>query len=142
MAGTEALCDWIRNTARPQMFSTALTPGACGAALESLRLIRSEPDRRVRVRDLAREMRSELRAAGWQVTGDVDCLIVPLFVGDPQAAVSLSLALQQHGFLVPAIRPPTVPRGTSRLRISLTAEHTSEEIRRCVAWLADHRPCV
>ncbi len=142
VAGTEALCDWIRNTARPQMFSTALTPGACGAALESLRLIRSEPDRRVRVRDLAREMRSELRAAGWQVTGDVDCPIVPLILGDPQAAVSLSLALQQHGFLVPAIRPPTVPRGTSRLRISLTAEHTSEEIRRCVAWLADHRPCV
>ncbi len=142
VAGTEALCDWIRNTARPQMFSTALTPGACGAALESLRLIRSEPARRVRVRDLAREMRSELQAAGWTAPGEADCPIVPLIVGEPQAAVSLSLALQQHGFLVPAIRPPTVPRGTSRLRISLTAEHTSEDIRRSGEWLADHRPCL
>ncbi len=141
VAGTQALCDWIRNTARPQMFSTALTPGACGAALESLRLIRAEPARRVRVRDLARQLRSELRAAGWTVPGEIDCPIVPLLVGEPQAAVSLSLALQQHGFLVPAIRPPTVPRGTSRLRISLTAEHTSEEIGRCVAGLAPHRPC-
>ncbi len=140
VAGTLALCEWIRNTARPQMFSTALTPGACGAALESLHLIRQEPDRRVRVRDLARQLRSELQAAGWTAMGEADCPIVPLIVGDPQAAVSLSLGLQQHGFLVPAIRPPTVPRGTSRLRISLTSEHTPEDIRRCVAWLATHRP--
>ena len=110
VAGTEELCEWIRNTARPQMFSTALTPGACGAALESLRLIRAEPARRVRVRDLARQLRSELQAAGWTATGEVDCPIVPLIVGDPQAAMSLSQGLRQHGFLVPAIRPPTVPR--------------------------------
>ncbi len=142
VAGTEALCEWLRNTARPQMFSTALTPGACGAALESLRLIRAEPSRRVRVRDLARQLRSELLAAGWTATGEVDCPIVPLIVGEPQVAVSLSQRLLQHGFLVPAIRPPTVPRGTSRLRISLTAEHTSEDIRRCGEWLADHRPCL
>ena len=141
VAGTEALCDWVRNTARPQMFSTALTPGACGAALESLRMIRQEPERRVRVRDLARQLRSELRAASWTATGEADCPIVPLLVGEPQAAVSLSQALQQQGFLVPAIRPPTVPRGTSRLRISLTAEHSSEDLGRCVAWLAAHRPC-
>lgn len=140
VAGPQPLCDWIRNTARPQMFSTALTPGACGAALESLRLICSEPDRRVRVRDLARQLRSELQAAGWSTTGDADCPIVPLMVGDPQAAVALSRELQQHGFLVPAIRPPTVPRGTSRLRISLTAEHTLDDLRRCVAVLAARRP--
>lgn len=135
VAGTEALCDWIRNTARPQMFSTALTPGACGAVLESLRLIHQEPERRRRVRDLARQFRAELKAVGWASTGEADCPIVPLIVGEPQAAVSLSQALLQHGFLVPAIRPPTVPRGTSRLRISLTADHTDEDIRRCVEVL-------
>ena len=132
VAGTEALCDWVRNTARPQMFSTALTPGACGAALESLRLICIEPERRERVRGLARHLRAELQAAGWTSTGEVDCPIVPLIVGEPQEAVSLSHELLQQGFLIPAIRPPTVPRGTSRLRISLTADHTDEDIRRCV----------
>ena len=132
VAGTEALCDWIRNTSRPQMFSTALTPGACGAALESLRLIRFEPERRERVRGLARQLRAELQTAGWSVPGEVDCPIVPLIVGEPQEAVSLSHELLQQGFLIPAIRPPTVPRGTSRLRISLTADHTDEDIRRCV----------
>lgn len=140
VAGTQQLCDWVRNTARPQLFSTALAPGACGAALESLRLICSEPDRRVRVRDLARQLRSELCAAGWAAIGEADCPIVPLVLGDPQAAVALSQELQQFGFLVPAIRPPTVPRGTSRLRISLTAEHTLEDLRRCVAGLMTHRP--
>ncbi len=114
------------------MFSTALTPGACGAALESLRLICIEPERRERVRGLARHLRAELQAAGWTSTGEVDCPIVPLIVGEPQEAVSLSHELLQQGFLIPAIRPPTVPRGTSRLRISLTADHTDEDIRRCV----------
>ncbi len=132
VSGSEALCDWIRNTARPQLFSTALAPGACGAALESLRLIQHEPQRRERVRCLAGHLRTELQAAGWTSTGEADCPIVPLIVGEPQAAVSLSQALLRQGFLVPAIRPPTVPRGTSRLRISLTADHTDEDIRRCV----------
>ncbi len=135
VAGTQRLCDWIRNSARPQMFSTALTPGACGAALESLRLIRCEPERRERLHGLARQLRAELLATGRTALGEVDCPIVPLIVGDPQAALTLSQALQQQGFLVPAIRPPTVPRGTSRLRISLTADHTPEDINRLVAVL-------
>ncbi len=135
VAGSEALCDWIRNTARTQMFSTALTPGACGAAIESLRLITIEPERRERVRRLARQLRAELQTAGWTVPGEVDCPIVPLIVGEPQAAISLSQELLQKGFLIPAIRPPTVPRGTSRLRISLTADHTHEDIHRCVEVL-------
>ncbi len=135
IAGSQELCDWVRNTARTQMFSTALTPGACGAALESLRLIQSESDRRERVRGLARQLRAKLLAAGWQVTGEADCPIVPVLIGEPQAAVELSQGLRQQGFLVPAIRPPTVPRGTSRLRISLTAEHTHEDIERCVEIL-------
>jgi len=139
VAGTKLLCDWIRNTARPQMFSTSLTPGACGAALESLRIIASEPARRDRVRSLARQLRTELQSAGWNATGEPDCPIVPLIVGEPQTAVDLSKLLLQHGFLVPAIRPPTVPRGTSRLRISLTADHTPEDVSRCVAVLRQTR---
>ena len=134
VAGTQPLCDWIRNTARTQMFSTALTPGACGAAIESLRLIRREPERREKVRGLARQLRTELLfATSWLAGGEDDCPIIPLILREPQTAVALSQALLQDGFLVPAIRPPTVPRGTSRLRISLTADHTPEDITRFVA---------
>lgn len=133
VAGTQQLCDWIRNTARPQMFSTSLTPGACGAALAALRIIPTQPDRRERVRNLATQLRTELgMATSWVATGELDCPIVSLIVGEPQQAVDLSRFLLQHGFLVPAIRPPTVPQGTSRLRISLTADHTPEDVTRCV----------
>lgn len=129
VAGSQQLCDWMRNKARTQMFSTSLTPGACGAALESLRLIVAEPDRREHVRSLSRLLRAELVATGWSAIGEPDCPIVPLIVGEPNTAVQLSALLQERGFLVPAIRPPTVPRGTSRLRMSLTADHTPEDIR-------------
>ena len=137
VAGSQQLCDWVRNTARPQMFSTGLAPGACGAAIESLLMIQLEADRRARVRELARQLRTELLSAGWSTTGELDCPIVPLIVGDPQKVVDLSQELARHGFLVPAIRPPTVPRGTSRLRISLTAEHSPEDVSRCVAVLRE-----
>ncbi len=132
VAGTQLLCDWLRNRARTQMFSTSLSPGACGAALESLRIIAAEPERRERVRNLSRQLRTELLAANWSVTGELDCPIVPLIVGEPQWAVQMSQQLQERGFLVPAIRPPTVPSGTSRLRVSVTADHTPEDIRNFV----------
>ncbi len=135
VAGTALLCDWIRNTSRPQLFSTALTPGTCGAALESLQLIREEPDRSARVRRLAVQLRTELRSAGSTVMGELDSPIVPLLVGEPQRAVDLSQTMLSQGFFIPAIRPPTVPQGTSRLRFSLTAEHSHVDISRCVTVL-------
>lgn len=139
VAGTQLLCDWMRNKARTQMFSTSLTPGACGAAVESLRIITGEPDRRERVRSLSRQLRAELIAAGWNVTGEPDCPIVPLIVGEPNTALHLSHLLQERGFLVPAIRPPTVARGTSRLRVSLTTDHSHEDVTNFVAALRQAR---
>jgi 8-amino-7-oxononanoate synthase len=139
VAGSQLLCDWVRNKARTQMFSTSLTPGACGAALESLRRINAEPDRREHVRSLSRLLRAELVATGWSAIGEPDCPIVPLIVGEPNTAVQLSALLQERGFLVPAIRPPTVPRGTSRLRVSLTADHTPEDIHLFIEVLGQAR---
>ena len=140
VVGSTVLCDWMRNRARTQMFSTALTPGACGAALESLRLITAAPDRRERVRSLSRQVRTELISAGWSVTGIPDCPIIPIIVGEPHIALQLSQRLQEQGFLVPAIRPPTVPQGTSRLRISLTSDHSPEDVRRFVEVLGPAFP--
>lgn len=138
VAGSQALCDWLRNTARTQMFSTALTPGACGAALESLRLIGAMPERRQHVRSLAFSLRSGLKEAGWRVLGDDDCPIVPLVVGDPREAVELSASFLREGILVPAIRPPTVPQNTSRLRFSLSADHSWADVEHCLQVVNRH----
>lgn len=130
LAGTRDLIEWVRNTARTQMFSTALTPPACGAALESLRIIRTDTARRDRVREHSRRLRVRLQERKWETLGAPDSPIVPIVVGDPQQAVALSQRLLSQGFFVPAIRPPTVPQGTSRLRISLSALHAWEDLER------------
>lgn len=132
LAGSSELCDWVRNTARTQMFSTALTPAACGAARESLRLIRSDMSRSQHVRSLAMTLRQQLQGTSFRTLGALDSPIIPVIIGDPEQAVNASKALLAEGLFVPAIRPPTVPRGTSRLRISLSARHTSDQIDRLV----------
>lgn len=136
LAGTRDLIEWVRNTARTQMFSTGLTPAACGAALESLQIIRTDTARRNRVREHSRRLRARLQALNWNTLGAPDSPIIPIVVGDPQQAVALSQRLLSQGFFVPAIRPPTVPQGTSRLRISLSALHSWEDLERFCECLA------
>jgi 8-amino-7-oxononanoate synthase len=100
-----------------------------------VRTVEEEPERRTHVLALAEALRRRLRAAGLSV-GPSACQIVPVLVGDPAAAVTLSRRLRREGLLVPAIRPPSVPEGTSRLRVSLTAGHTAEDVERLAAALA------
>ncbi len=101
------------------IFSTALPPAAVAAASEALRIIQSEPWRRERVLGLGERVREGLKGSGVSILSDSGA-IVPILVGDPEPALNWSRQLREAGFLVPAIRPPTVPRGTSRLRLSLT----------------------
>lgn len=135
VVGSRAVCDWIRNRARTQLFSTGLTPAACGTALAALEIIDREPERRKRVHVQAQQLRSALRSAGHQPIGDERCPIVPLIIGDPAETVRWSNRLMDQGYLVPAIRPPTVPNGGSRLRISLTADHHPDALRGLVTAL-------
>lgn len=137
VAGPRALIDWLTTQARPQMFSTGLTPAACAAATAAFDIIAGEPQRRERLQSLGRLLRGELTRRGVSVVAeqsDPAGPIVPLIVGDAPRAMRMSAALQQRGFLVPAIRPPSVPRGTSRLRISLSAAHAEAD----VIALVDH----
>ncbi len=127
VAGSARLTDHLINTARPLLYSTALPPAAAAAALEALTIARSEPWRRERVHSLGDSLRSSLRSLGWDVPPSTGP-IVPLLLGEPETAVRLSDHLRSLGFLVPAIRPPTVPSGTSRLRFSLSAAHREEEL--------------
>ncbi len=137
VAGSGKLIDWLVNHARPYIFSTALAPPAAAAA-RAIALVSLEPERRRHVLALADSLRQRLRALGLSV-GPSACQIVPVLVGEAQAAVDLSRRLEGRGLLVPAIRPPSVPDGTSRLRISLSAGHTEADIERLVGALSERR---
>lgn len=124
-----AVSEYLINHARTLIYSTAPAPLNAVAALEAIRMIRREPERRQRVVALARRVRERLRSIDRRtVLSDVP--IVPLRFGDPAAAIAASQQLERQGFFVPAIRPPTVPDGTARLRISLSAAHSDEQVDR------------
>ncbi len=118
VAGPEWAIEYLVQRARPFVFSTAAPPALAHALLASLDVIRDEPARRDRLRANARRLRSRLRAAGLEVA-DTSSQIIPVHIGANDAAMSLASTLQLEGFDVRAIRPPTVPVGTSRLRVSV-----------------------
>ncbi len=127
ICGTQDLIDYLVNTARSFIFSTAILPSACAAAQVALRIVADEPQRRVRVRTLSDRLRDGLRKAGFDL-GQSQSYIVPVIVGETRRTLQVADALLDEGILVLPIRPPTVPDGTSRLRISLTSAHTDEEV--------------
>jgi 8-amino-7-oxononanoate synthase len=129
VCGSRRLVDWLVNHARPYIFSTALAPPVAAAARVAVRLVADEPERRRRVLALAEQLRGELQRQGHAVGGS-RCQVVPVVLGAPRAALALSRRLEGEGLLVPAIRPPSVPEGGARLRISLTAGHTEEDVAR------------
>ena len=129
-AGSQSLVDWLWNTARTQMFSTALPPAVCAAATVAIQIIQAEPERRQRLLMMSQQLKDELRAVShWSLVAQSTGPIVPVVIGDPAAATLASSKLMEQGLLIPAIRPPTVPRGTSRLRISLTSAFGSAEVQ-------------
>ena len=139
VAGSQRVVDWLVNRARSYIFSTALPEAAAAAGLESLRLVREEPHRRKQLLERSADLRSQLRQQNWNL-GSSSSQIIPLYVGTPQAAMKLSTRLRQEGFLIPAIRPPSVPSGESLLRISLTYGHTPRTIDALVSTLEVQRP--
>jgi 7-keto-8-aminopelargonate synthetase-like enzyme len=126
VAGDRAFTDLIVNRARSYIFTTASTPADAAAALAAVRVVRSDEGARLRDR---------LRAVVDRIGPNHPSPIVPLVVGDERDAVDLADALLARGLLVPAIRPPTVPPGTSRLRVALSAAHTDDQVDDLVAGL-------
>jgi len=135
VAGSRALVDWLANKARAYVFSTAPPAATCAAALAALDIVEREPERRIRLLERAAGLRQQLRAQGWNV-GTGESQIVPVVVGDASRATALQALLAERGLFVPAIRPPSVPAGTSRLRISLSASHSAEMTCKLVEALA------
>jgi len=139
VCGSRRLIAWLVNHARPYIFSTALSPPIAAAARRAVGLVQQEPERRRHVLALAERLRRELREWGG-IVGDSSCQIVPLLIGDARETVQVSRRLEEHGMLVPAIRPPSVPEGTARLRISVTAGHTEADVMQLLTALRDCMP--
>jgi 8-amino-7-oxononanoate synthase len=139
IGGEKRLVDWLVSRARTFVFTTALPPAACGAALAALEIVRGEPERRERLRALAARARAGLEALGFDLSRVV-APIFPVVLGSEERALAASRALRERGFFVRAIRPPTVPRGTSRLRVSLGAAHAAAQVDAFLGALAEVLP--
>jgi glycine C-acetyltransferase/8-amino-7-oxononanoate synthase len=131
--GAYAACDHamaqlLLNTARPFVYSTAPPPPAIAGALAALELVESETQRVDRLRANAAALREGLHREGFDVSGSTT-QIVPIVVGDPQQAMRMCELAVEDGVFAQAIRPPTVPDGTSRLRLAVMASHTRDELR-------------
>ena len=127
VAGEPGLVDWLVQRARTYIYSTALPPMAASAAVAAMDLIDREPWLVSTLHERIAQFRAGCAAAGIAL-GDSQTAIQPVPLGDAQRALEVAARLDRAGFLVPAIRPPTVPEGTSRLRVSLSAAHRSEDV--------------
>ncbi|HEY6004295.1 MAG TPA: 8-amino-7-oxononanoate synthase, partial [Anaeromyxobacter sp.] len=127
VAGSRRLADLLVSRARTFVFTTALPPSACGASLAALDVVRGEPARREKLRRLALRMKEGLARLGFDVSRVV-APIFPVVLGAEELALRASRALRARGFFVRAIRPPTVPPGTSRLRVALSAGHEEAQV--------------
>jgi 8-amino-7-oxononanoate synthase len=138
--GAYVLCDksmakYLINTARTLIFSTALPPPAVAAAIAALELLREQPRRVEKLQRNGLVLREALSGSGLPVP-EGDTPIVPLIVGDAKATLAASERALERGIFAQAIRPPTVPAGTSRLRLAVMASHTKSELREAARALA------
>ncbi|HDH97925.1 MAG TPA: 8-amino-7-oxononanoate synthase [Deltaproteobacteria bacterium] len=128
VAVSNQMMQFLLNRARTFIFSTALPPAIIGANLAAVKLLEEEPERRSRVCELASELRRALKE-DLGLNTPSESQIVPLVVGDSRSALNLAESLRDAGFFVKAIRPPTVPEGKARIRLSVTANHSLKDIR-------------
>jgi 7-keto-8-aminopelargonate synthetase-like enzyme len=127
VAGPKAVRDYLINKARPFIYTTTPSPVIAAAALKSLEIIKTEPQRRKQLHDNATFLRNAFTKMGLDI-GDSTTQIIPVIIGDSAKAVDISKKLFEAGYFISAIRPPTVPPGTARLRVSLQSNHTQEQL--------------
>ncbi|WP_235960154.1 8-amino-7-oxononanoate synthase [Paenibacillus silvestris] len=128
VCGSRTLIDYLVNKARTLIYSTAMPPALLAGIAQALVLVQQEHWRRERLHTGIRAFRSSLQKSGF-LLGIGDSPIVPIIIGDNETALRFSAALEDKGIAAVAIRPPTVPEGTARIRFSLSAAHTDKELR-------------
>lgn len=135
-AGENEVIETLVQRARSYIYTTALPPLIAHVLLQGIDLIRGEEWRRTRLQGLSRQVTTSLRLRKWRLLSS-ETAIRPIVVGTNEQAMAAAAALAQTGILVPAIRPPTVPAGAARLRISLSAAHSGEDVDRLITAVHD-----
>lgn len=135
VAGKQQLIDFLRNKARSFIFTTAMAPAVAAAACNNLRYIDAHPERMQNLRDNVKFFCEALHREGVNVEQSPSA-IVPIVIGDEARALKISAKLQDAGILIPAIRYPTVAKGQARLRASLMATHTHEQLQYAASIIA------
>lgn len=136
VCGSRTLIDYLVNRARTLIYSTAMPPALLAGVAQALVLVQQEHWRRERLHTAIRSFRSSLQKAGF-LLGIGDSPIVPIIIGDNETALRFSAGLEDKGIAAVAIRPPTVPDGTARIRFSLSAAHTDKELRYAAACIRE-----
>ena len=132
VAGESVVIEYLIQAAKSYVYSTPAPPALSATLAASVTLIEQGDDLRAHLNTLIAYLKNNLYCKKWQLLSS-DTSIQPLIVGSNQDALALSEYLQTLGILVPAIRPPTVPKGTARLRISLSAAHSLDNIKQLIA---------
>ena len=135
IAGSRTLIELLINRARGFIFTTGLPPATLAAADAALNVLQSSPELRQNLFSHAKRLKTALIDLGYTLLPS-DTQILPVVLGSPQRATSLAKALLIEGIFAPAIRPPAVPPGTSRLRLTVMATHTAAEIEQAIAAFA------
>jgi 8-amino-7-oxononanoate synthase len=136
VCGSFQLINYLINKSRAFIYTTAVSPAICGAALKAIELIKKSEGKRKSLSDNAKYLRRRLTALGFN-TGKSQTQIVPVITGSIEATQALSKKLFDAFAVAPAIKPPTVPEGQARIRISLTSGHTKEDIEKLIKAIED-----
>src|SRR4051794_9631421 len=127
VTGSKVLIDFLLNNARTFIFQTAMPPSICAASYVALEIIEESNEKRQLLFSNINKIKNRLEEMGYVVKGDLTP-IIPVIIGDPKEAIRFAEKLQENGIYAPAIRPPTVPNGESRIRLTVTSDHGSKEI--------------
>ncbi len=135
VSASREFIDLLLNKARSFIFSTGLAPACAGSALKAVEIVEAEPGLGQELLRRSKLLRASLQETGFEVPGDPS-QIIPLVIGSNEVAVGISNALLEQGVLITAVRPPSVPEGTARLRLSTTLAHAEDDLRRAADVIA------
>jgi 8-amino-7-oxononanoate synthase len=138
VAGSNELIEYLIQTARSWIYTTAMPAAIAAATLESLKIVKAEAWRREHLRSLVKQFRQGAEQIGLSLA-ESDTPIQPVIIGDNETTLKLSQRLDDAGILVTAIRPPTVPQNTARLRITFSASHTEKDVQRLLDAFSDNQ---
>ena len=136
VSGDSDLISYLRNKARSFMYTTALPPAVCAASIAGIKLIQEDPSMRVSLWNNVRFIKDKLNSLNINTISS-ESQIIPILIGDAKKAVKVSKLLYDNGILIPAIRPPTVPANSSRLRMTVMSSHTRQDLERLSQTLSD-----